>query len=73
VDEFIDNDFSPYSLSVHDIEMIKIYSPGTRMGLDGSGGSVAIYTKRSRSRNINKLSNYSFYVKGYSQNKVEWK
>jgi hypothetical protein len=73
VDEFADTDFSPYSLSVLDIELIKIYSPGTRMGLDGSGGSIAIYTKRSRTRPVNKLSNYSFYVKGYTQKNAEWK
>lgn len=73
VDEFPDTDFSPYSLSVQDIEMIKIFRPGTRTALDGSGGTVAIYTKRFSSRPGNKLSNYNFYVKGYTPRKAAWK
>lgn len=73
VDEFLDVDFSPFSLSVQEIEMIKIFSPGTRFGLDGPGGTVAIYTRRFSSRPGNRLSNYSFYVKGYSQKNAEWK
>jgi hypothetical protein len=73
VDEFLDIDFSPVSLSVQDIELVKIYSPGSRLGLDGFGGSVAIYTRRMSNRPGNKLSNYSFYVKGYTQKNAEWK
>jgi hypothetical protein len=73
VDEFLDVDFSPISLSVQDIEMVKIFSPGSRLGLDGFGGSVAIYTRRYSSRPGNRLSNYSFYVKGYTQKIAEWK
>ncbi|MEO6540365.1 MAG: hypothetical protein ABIN74_05220, partial [Ferruginibacter sp.] len=73
VDEFVSMDFSPYSISVQDIELIKIYRPGERMGIDGQGGTVAIYTKRSSTRRGNKLSNYSFYVKGYTQKRAEWK
>ena len=73
VDEFLDIDFSPLSLSVQDIEMVKIYSPGSRLGLDGFGGSVAIYTRRMSNRPGNKLSNYSFYVKGYTQKNAVWK
>ncbi len=73
VDEFADSDFSPYSISVQNIEMIKIYRPGNRMGLDGLGGAIAIYTKRRSTRPGNKLSNYSFYVKGYTQKNTEWK
>ncbi|MEO6255099.1 MAG: hypothetical protein ABIO79_17455 [Ferruginibacter sp.] len=73
VDEFMNTEFSPYSISVQDIEMIKIFRPGERMGIDGQGGTVAIYTKRSSNRRGNKLSNYSFYVKGYTQRRVEWK
>jgi hypothetical protein len=73
VDEFVDTDFSPYTISMQDIEMIKIFRPGTRLGLDGLGGSVAIYTKKNSSRPGNKLGNYSFYVKGYTQKNTEWK
>ena len=73
VDEFAETDFSPYAISVQDIEMIKIYSPGSRLGLDGFGGTVAIYTKRFSSRTGNRLSNYSFYVKGYTPKMAEWK
>ena len=73
VDEFLDVDFSPISLSVQDIEMVKIFSPGSRLGLDGFGGSVAIYTRRFSNRPGNKLSNYSFYVKGYTQKNAVWK
>jgi hypothetical protein len=73
VDEFADTDFSPYSISMQDIEMIKIYRPGNRMGLDGLGGSVAIYTKKRSTRPGNKLSNYSFYVKGYTQKNAQWR
>jgi hypothetical protein len=73
VDEFADTDFSPYSISMQDIEMIKIFRPGNRMGLDGLGGSIAIYTKRRSTRPGNKLSNYSFYVKGYTQKNTVWK
>lgn len=73
VDEFVDTDFSPFSVSVQDIALIKIYRPGTRMGMDGLGGSIAIYTKRFNNRQRNKLSNYSFYVKGYTQKNSEWK
>jgi hypothetical protein len=73
VDEFLDAYFSPISLSVQDIELVKIFSPGSRLGLDGFGGSVAIYTRRMSNRPGNKLSNYSFYVKGYTQKKAEWK
>ena len=73
VDEFLDVDFSPVSLSVQDIEMVKIFSPGSRLGLDGFGGSVAIYTRRFSNRPGNRLSNYSFYVKGYTQKNGVWK
>lgn len=73
VDEVLDIDFSPISLSVQDIEMVKIYSPGSRLGLDGFNGSVAIYTRRLSNRPGNKVSNYSFYVKGYTQKNAEWK
>lgn len=73
VDEFAETDFSPYSVSVQDIEMIKIYQPGNRMALDGLGGSIAIYTKRRSTRPGNKLSNYSFYVKGYTPKNAAWK
>ena len=73
VDEFLDVDFSPLSLSVQDIELVKIFSPGSRLGLDGFGGSVAIYTKRMSNRPGNKLSNYNFYVKGYTQKNAVWK
>ncbi len=73
VDEFMDADFSSYSLSVQDIEMVKIFSPGSRLGLDGFGGSVAIYTRRFSNRPANRLSNYSFYVKGYTQKNAMWK
>ncbi|MBL0181115.1 MAG: hypothetical protein IPP96_02030 [Chitinophagaceae bacterium] len=73
VDEFADPEFSPYSISVQDIELVKIYSPGSRLGLDGFGGSVAIYTRRFSNHPGNRLSNYSFYVKGYTQKSTEWK
>ena len=73
VDEFLDIDFSPISLSVQDIEIVKIFSPGSRLGLDGFGGSVAIYTRRFSNRPGNRLSNYSFYVKGYTQKNGVWK
>lgn len=72
VDEFLDVDFSPISLSVQDIELVKIFSPGSRLGLDGFGGSVAIYTRRMSNRPGNKLSNYNFYVKGYTQKNAVW-
>lgn len=73
VDEFADPDFSPLSISVQDIELVKIYSPGSRLGLDGFGGSVAIYTRRFSNHTGNRVSNYSFYVKGYTPGKAEWK
>jgi hypothetical protein len=73
VDEFLDADFSPNSISVQDIEMVKIFSPGSRLGLDGFGGTVAIYTRRFSSRPGNRLSNYSFYVKGYNPKNADWK
>ena len=73
VDEFLDAYFSPISLSVQDIELVKIYSPGSRLGLDGFGGSVAIYTRRFSNRHGNRLSNYSFYVLGYTQKNAVWK
>jgi hypothetical protein len=72
VDEFYDANFSPISLSVTDIEMVKVYSPGSRM-LDGFNGAVAIYTRRMSNRSGNKISNYSFYVKGYTPKNAEWK
>jgi hypothetical protein len=73
LDEFAETDFSPYAINTRDIEMIKVFQPGTRMGMDGLGGSVAIYSKRYSNRPGNKLSNYSFYVKGYTQKNAEWK
>jgi hypothetical protein len=73
VDEILDTDFSPLSISVQDIELVKIYSPGSRLGLDGFGGSIAIYTRRMSSRTGNRMSNYSFYVKGYTQKNALWK
>lgn len=72
VDEFYDANFSPISLSVQDIEMVKIYSPGSRM-LDGFNGAVAIYTRRMSSRPGNRMSNYCFYVKGYTPKNTDWK
>ncbi len=73
VDEVLDVDFSPSSINVQDIELVKVYSPGSRLGLDGFNGSVAIYTRRLSNRPGNKISNYSFYVKGYTQKNAEWK
>ena len=73
VDEILDVDFSPLSINVQDIELVKVYSPGSRLGLDGFNGSVAIYTRRLSNRPGNKVSNYSFYVKGFTQKNAEWK
>lgn len=73
VDEILDVDFSPLSINVQDIELVKIFSPGSRLGLDGFNGSVAIYTRRLSNRPGNKISNYSFYAKGYTQKNAEWK
>ena len=73
VDEVLYKDFTPLSINVQDIEIVKIFSPGSRLGLDGFGGSVAIYTRRRSSRPANSLSNYSFYVKGYTQKNALWK
>jgi hypothetical protein len=73
VDEILDVDFSPSSINVQDIELVKVYSPGSRLGLDGFNGSVAIYTRRLSNRPGNKVSNYSFYVKGFTQKNAEWK
>lgn len=73
VDEVLDVDFSPLSVNVQDIELVKVYSPGSRLGLDGFNGSVAIYTRRLSNRPGNKISNYSFYVKGFTQKNAEWK
>jgi len=72
VDEFLDVNFSPVSLIVQDIELVKIYSPGSRM-LDGFNGAVAIYTRRMSTRPGNKISNYSFYVRGYTPKNTTWK
>ncbi|MFM6924438.1 MAG: hypothetical protein ACKOU7_02980 [Ferruginibacter sp.] len=72
VDEIYDANFSPLSLSVQDIDMVKIYSPGSRM-LDGFNGAVAIYTRRMSTRAGNRLGNYSFYVKGYTPKNAAWK
>jgi len=73
VDEILDVDFSPLAINVQDIELVKVYSPGSRLGLDGFNGSVAIYTRRLSNRPGNKISNYSFYVKGFTQKNAEWK
>ena len=73
VDEFEDQDFSPYALRMEDIQLIKIFRPGSRVGFEGQRGAIAIYTKRNENRKGNKLGNYSFYVKGYTHKNSEWK
>ena len=73
VDEFNDPDFSPYAIRMEDIQLIKIFRPGSRVGIEGQRGAIAIYTKRDENRKGNKLGNYSFYVKGYTHKKSEWR
>jgi hypothetical protein len=77
VDEFLDTDFSLSSVSLQDIAMVKFFPQSFRLGGgindNGLGGSIAIYTKQPQDRKGNKLSNYSFYIKGYTAKNAEWK
>jgi hypothetical protein len=36
------------SISIADIAMVKIFSPGEGIGLDGSGGTISVYTKKGK-------------------------
>ena len=77
VDEFLDTDFSLSSVSLQDVAMVKFFQQSFRLGGglndNGLGGSIAIYTKNPQDKKGNKLSNYSFYIKGYTQKNTEWK
>ena len=77
VDEFLDTDFSLSGVSIQDVAMIKFFSQSFRLGGgindSGFGGSIAIYTKNPQDKKGNKLSNYTFLIKGYSTMGSEWK
>ena len=77
VDEFLDTDFSLSRVSIQDVAMVKFFSQSFRLGGglndSGLGGSIAIYTKSPQDKKGNKLSNYTFFIKGYSTMSVEWK
>ncbi len=66
-----------YSVSVQDIAMVKFFGQSLRLGGglndDGFGGSIAIYTKQPQDKKGNKLSNYTFFIKGYTARNIEWK
>lgn len=74
VDEFNDD---IHSVNIQDIAMVKFFGQSLRLGGglndDGFGGSIAIYTKKPQDKKGNKLSNYTFFVKGYSPKYATWK
>jgi hypothetical protein len=77
VDEVYEEDFNPNSISMQDVAIVKVYRQSYRltggaMG-NGFGGSIAIYTKRRNNYTSNKLSNYTFYIKGYNNLYNIWK
>ncbi len=76
VDEFLDTDFNLSTISLQDIAMVKFFGQSFRLGGglsdDGFGGSIAIYTKKPQDKR-NKLSNYTFYIKGYTSRYTDWK
>jgi hypothetical protein len=77
VDEVYEEDFNPNTISMQDIAIVKVYRQSYRltggaMG-NGFGGSIAIYTKRKNNYTSNRLSNYSFYIKGYTNLFADWK
>ncbi|MBP6430672.1 MAG: hypothetical protein KA319_02810 [Ferruginibacter sp.] len=77
VDEVFDEDFNANNISMQDIAIIKVYRQGFRLQGgslgDGLGGTIAIYTKRRNDYNANRLTNYTFYIKGYNQIYTQWK
>jgi hypothetical protein len=77
VDEFLENDFSQTSVSIQDVAMVKFFSQSFRLGggiMDnGIGGSLVIYTKKPQDKKGNKLSNYTFLIRGYTSLAGEWK
>jgi hypothetical protein len=77
VDEVYEEDFNPNTISMQDVAIVKVYRQSYRltggaMG-NGFGGSIAIYTKRRNNYTSNKLSNYTFYIKGYNNLYNIWK
>jgi hypothetical protein len=78
VDEVLDTDFNLSSVALTDVAMVRFFNQSFRLGGgigdDGFGGSVAIYTKRRQGRRSgNKLSNYTFLIKGYNTKTTHWK
>ena len=75
VDEVYVEDFSANDISLQNIAIVKVYNPGYRMGFsDALGGTIVIYTKRFGSISENKVSNYTFYLRGYNNALLtEWK
>ena len=77
VDEFLDTDFWITGINIQNVAMVKFYHQSLRVGMGLSDretdGSIAIYTKRPGDRRGNKLSNYTFLIKGYSSMSGEWK
>lgn len=77
VDEYLDTDFSISSISLQDVALVKFFRQSFRLGGgindNGLGGSLAIYTRRPMERAGNRLSNYTFLIKGYSSLAGEWK
>ncbi len=74
VDEFMD-DIS--RVSIQDVAMVRFFRQSLRlssgMNNEGFGGTIAIYTKKPEDKKGNKLSNYTFYVKGYTPKNIVWK
>jgi hypothetical protein len=77
VNEVYEDDFNPNNISLQDIAIIKVYRQGYRLQGgslgDGLGGTIAIYTKGKNNYNSNKLSNYTFSIKGYTDLFTNWK
>jgi hypothetical protein len=77
VDEVLDTDFNLSSVALTDVALVRFFNQSFRLGGgigdDGFGGSVAIYTKRRQGRGAgNKLSNYTFLIKGYNAKTTHW-
>jgi hypothetical protein len=74
VDEFMDE---ITSVSIQDVAMVRFFRQSLRlssgMNNEGFGGTLAIYTKKQLGKEGNRLSNYTFYIKGYTPMISEWK
>ena len=72
VDEMPFTDLNTFTIPTSEIALIKVFPPPAMLEAFGSGGAIAIYTKRGSADGLPR-SRFTFEVIGYTNGEDEWK